>query len=113
MARLIDKDEAILALEMMEKYDDGYILADHQEILERLREIDPDQAAWIHVKDEPPALGRRVMTCGKFGGIGIGRRHYEDLDNVITMESSGAERGFVYWRPLPALPAGLNGAGKE
>jgi hypothetical protein len=75
--------------------------------------IEPEQAAWINVQDEPPELGRRVMTCGRLGGIGIGRRHYDDLDNVITMESSHADRGFLYWRPLPSLPAGMGGDGKK
>lgn len=59
---------------------------------------------WISVKDKVPAPGERVLACGPKGGINIGRRHYADIDTIMTMESSGVDRKFTHWMPLPDPP---------
>ena len=116
MARLIDKDEAILALEMMEKYDDGYILADHQEILERLREIEYPEQKWISVKEELPKKQRDYLCVCQFGDDPSWRwplvlMFYPDKndDNGYVKGPHFADEGLndmrvAYWMPIQKWP---------
>lgn len=59
---------------------------------------------WIDVKDKAPGLGERILICGPKGGINIGRRHYEDVNDLVTIEASGSDRKITHWMPLPTPP---------
>ena len=80
------------------------VIKEVKKLIDEAPTIELPKQEWISVKDEVPELGRRILICGKNGGINIATRHFEGVDNEAQVSCSSAQRRFTHWMPLPEPP---------
>lgn len=62
-----------------------------------------EQTAWIPCGERLPEMGKRVLICGKKGGIAIARRakYLEEFKGWTFWMQGGKPMEAIAWMPLP------------